>query len=70
MSPGVPRDARFSQVSAGDPSFHCPPETYSEGPAWGKVVIGGLQSTEKGPERARTGAQAWWSHRIFHLSLR
>ena len=47
MSPGVPRDARFSQVSAGDPSFHSPPETYSERPAWGKVAIGGLQSAEK-----------------------
>ena len=71
MSPGVPVDARL--VSAGNPLFHCPPETHSEGPS---VGIGSCSwrfakcRINSGHERARTGARGWWSHRILHPSSR
>ena len=64
-------DARL--VSTGNPLFHCPPETHSEGPAMG---IGSCSwrfakcRISSGHERARTGARGWWSHRILHPSSR
>ena len=71
MSPGVPVDARL--VSAGDPLFHCPWETYSERLAMGIGTCSWRFAKcriSSGHERARTGARGWWSHRILHPSSR
>ena len=71
MSLGVPVDARL--VSAGDPLFHCPRETYSEGLAMGMGTCSwrfAKCSISSGHERAQTGARGWWSHRILHPSSR